>query len=71
MNNKLDFAVPSPRKRKSSTWSAPDAKDDGDDDNRLSYHTLIDDDKEIGDDVDTDNNDDVDGDDGKDDDGDE
>ena len=45
--------------------------EDDDSDNKLRYHTLIDDDKEIGDDVDADNNDDVDGDDGKDDDGDE
>ena len=29
--NKLGFAAPSPGKRKSSTWSAPDAKDDGED----------------------------------------
>lgn len=27
--NKFDFAAPSPQKRKSSTWPAPDAKDDG------------------------------------------
>ena len=45
--------------------------EDDDPDNRLSYHTLIDDGEEVGDDVDADNTDDVDGDDGKDDYGDE
>ena len=55
--NKLGFAVPSPGKRKSSTWSAPDAKDDGedvdgDDDEDVDGD---DDDEDVEDDNDSDN----------------
>ena len=47
--NKLNFAVPSPRKKKSSTWSASDVKDDGEDVDG------DDDDDDFGDDNDSDN----------------
>ena len=50
---KLDFATPSPRKRKSSTWSAPDAKDDGEDVDGDDDDD--DDDEDVEDDNDSDN----------------